>query len=119
MSIIFYDRLIAISSLDKKIKKLTESSDERQEMWQMVEEIIHHKILGCCLDHLPKEHHNEFLDMFHKAPHDEKLLKYLSEKSKTNMKKVIKQEIKQLTKDLLLLDSNKVKPIFQTFQKGF
>ena len=108
MSIIFYDRLIAISSLDKKIKKLTESSDERQEMWQMVEEIIHHKVLGCCLDNLPHEHHSEFLDMFHKAPHDQNLLKYLNEKSKKDMKKIIKEEIKKLTKDLLLLDSNKV-----------
>ncbi|HLD91961.1 MAG TPA: hypothetical protein VI795_01045 [Patescibacteria group bacterium] len=108
MSIIFYDKLVVIKSLDKKIEKLTESGDEKQEMWQMVEEIIHHKVLGCCLDHLPKEHHSEFLDMFHKAPHDENLLKYLSKKSKTDMKKVIKQEIKDLTKDLLLLDSNKV-----------
>ncbi len=108
MSIIFYDKLVVISSLDKKIKKLTESSEERQEMWQMVEEIIHHKVLGCCLDNLPHEHHSEFLDMFHKAPHDQNLLKYLNEKSKKDMKKIIKEEIKKLTKDLLLLDSNKV-----------
>ena len=108
MSMIFYDKLVVISSLDKKIKKLTESSEERQEMWQMVEEIIHHKVLGCCLDNLPHEHHSAFLDMFHKAPHDQKLLKYLNEKSKKDMKKIIKEEIKKLTKDLLLLDSNKV-----------
>lgn len=105
---LFYDKLIIINSLDKKIKKITRSSEEKQELWQMVEEIIHHKVLGCCLTHLPKDNHQEFLEMFHNAPHDQKLLKFLDNKSKKDMKKIIKQEIKNLTKDLLFLDSNKV-----------
>lgn len=108
MSIIFYDKLIVLKGLDKKIKKLVSSSEERQEMWQMVEEIIHHKVLGCCLTHLPQKHHHEFLEMFHNTPHDQGLLKFLDEKSKKDMKKIIKEEIKNLTKDLLFLDSNKV-----------
>jgi hypothetical protein len=108
MSMIFYDKLIVLGGIDKKIKNIAESNDERQELWQMVEEIIHHKVLGCCLNHLPSEHHSEFLEMFHKAPYDRKLLKYLTQKSKKDMKKIIRQEIRDLTKDLLLLDSNKV-----------
>lgn len=108
MSMIFYDRLVVLTSVDKKIKRLVFSSDERQELWQMVEEIIHHKVLGCCLTHLPKNHHHEFLEMFHNRPHDQELLKFLDEKSKKDMKKIIKEEIKNLTKDLLFLDSHKV-----------
>lgn len=108
MSIIFYDRLIVLKGLNNKIIKLTGSSEEKQELWQMVEEIIHHKVLGCCLTHLPKKHHHEFLEMFHDRPHDQKLLKFLDEKTKKDMKKIIKAEIKNLTKDLLFLDSNKV-----------
>jgi len=105
---LFYDKLTVLKGVDKKIKKLTPVNDERQELWQMVEEIIHHKVLGCCLTHLPNEHHHEFLEMFHARPHDIKLLEYLDTKSKKNMKKIIKEEIKNLTKDLLLLDSHKV-----------
>ena len=108
MSILFYDRLVVLKGLDKRIKKLTSASEERQELWQMVEEIIHHKVLGCCLTHLPHEHHHEFLEMFHNTPHDKKLLKYLNDKTKKDMKKVIKEEINKLTQDLLLLDSDKV-----------
>ena len=108
MSILFYDRLVVVKGLDKRIKKMTALSEERQELWQMVEEIIHHRVLGCCLTHLPKDNHNEFMEMFHNIPHDKKLLKYLSDKSKKNMKKIIKKEISDLTQDLLLLDSNKV-----------
>lgn len=108
MSTLFFDKLIVLDKLDLHIKKKYESNEERQELWQMVEEIIHHKVMGCCLDHLPKEHHNEFLDLFHKSPYDENLLKFLSDKTKKDMKKIIKDEIKMLTKDLLLLDSHKV-----------
>lgn len=108
MSILFFDKLIVLDKLDLHIKKKYESNEERQELWLLVEEIIHHKVMGCCLDHLPKEHHNEFLDLFHKSPYDENLLKFLSDKTKKDMKKIIKDEIKMLTKDLLLLDSHKV-----------
>lgn len=108
MSVIFYDKLIVLKGIDRKIKKLASSSEERQELWQMVEEIIHHKVLGCCLTHLPTEHHHEFLEMFYHMPHNKELLKYLSDKSKKNMKKIIKEEIKNLTKDLLFLDSDKM-----------
>jgi ribonucleotide reductase alpha subunit len=108
MSTLFFDKLIVLDKLDHHIKNKYESNEERQELWQMVEEIIHHKVMGCCLDHLPKEHHNEFLDLFHKSPYDENLLKFLSDKTKKDMKKIIKDEIKLLTKDLLLLDSHKV-----------
>lgn len=108
MSILYYDRLLVLSGLDKKIKKMSASSEERQELWQMVEEIIHHKVLGCCLTHLPEEHHHEFIEMVHNSPYDQKILKYLDEKTKKDMKKIIKDEIKVLTKNLLLLGSDKV-----------
>lgn len=108
MSTLFFDKLITLDKLDIHIKKKYQSNEERQELWQMVEEIIHHKVMGCCLDHLPKENHNEFLDKFHKSPYDENILTFLSDKTKKDMKKIIKEEIKLLTKDLLLLDSHKV-----------
>ena len=111
MSILFFDRLIVLDKVEKKIKKMSSTNEEKEEFFQQVEEIIHHRVVGCCLDNLPKDHHNEFLEKFHSAPYDRKLLKYLDEKTKKNMKKVIKDEIKQLTKDLFFLDSHKVKPV--------
>ena len=108
MSILFFDKLVFLDKLDHQIKKRYLTNEERQEIWQMVEEIIHHRVIGCCLHHLPKNYHNEFLDIFHKSPHDENILKFLSSKTKKDMKKVIKDEIKTLTKELLLLNSNKV-----------
>ncbi len=108
MSILFYDKLIALNGLDKKIKKLTSSNDEMQELWIYVEELIHHKVLECCLGNLPEEHHKEFLEKFHKSPHDEGLLGYLNNKIGKDVEKLIKTEIKKLSKELLLLNPDKV-----------
>lgn len=108
MSILFFDKLIILDKVEKKIKRMSSTSEEKQEFFQYVEEIIHHKVIGCCLDHLPKDNHSEFLEKLHKSPYDEKLLTYLDEKTKKDMKKIIKNEIKDLTKDLFLLDSDKV-----------
>ena len=51
-----------------------------QELWFYVEELIHHRVLDCCLGNLPQKHHHEFLEMFHDHPHDKGLLQYLNEK---------------------------------------
>jgi len=103
MSILFYDHLIVINNLDKKIKKLANSNDELQELWHYVEELIHHRVIGCCLENLPTEHHDEFLEKFHKGPHDKALLDYLNLKIGKDVEKLIKLEVKKLSKELVLL----------------
>jgi len=103
MSIIFYDHLVVIKDLDKKIKKHTSSNEEMQELWFYVEELIHHRVLECCLGNLPEEHHKEFLNKFHKAPYDTGLLEYLNQKIGKDVEKLIKIEIKKLSKELVLL----------------
>ncbi|WKZ26113.1 MAG: hypothetical protein QY322_02260 [bacterium] len=108
MSILFYDHLIVIKTIDKKIKKIAGSNDEMQELWTYVEDLIHHTVIDCCLGNLPEEHHSEFLDKFHKSPHDTGLLQYLNEKIGKDVEKLIKAEIKKLSKELLLLNSDKV-----------
>lgn len=101
MTTLFYDRLIVLEGLDKKLKKLASNNDELQELWMNIEELIHHRVLGCVLEKLPRHHHEEFLGKFHTAPHDEKLLSYLNEKIEDDVEKVIKQEVKKLHKELL------------------
>jgi len=108
MSLLFFDHLIIIKGLDKKIKKSVSTNEEMQELWKCIDELIHHRVFGCILDNLPEEHHNNFLDRFHKAPHDKEIFKYLKEKTKKDMEKLIKDEIKLLREELLLLNSNKV-----------
>jgi hypothetical protein len=102
MSKLFFDNLIEFKEIDKQIKKAVKDSGEREEIWLLIDEIIHHKVMGCILGKLPRVHHEEFLDIFHKSPHDEELIfKYLRAKIGDNIESLIKQEIGDLSTDLL------------------
>ncbi len=102
MSKLFFDHLLALEEIDKEIKKVAKSQEEREELWALVDEIVHHKALGCILDKLPRDSHEEFLDMFHKAPHDEDLLLgYLKEKIGENVEEILKTELGNLAFELL------------------
>lgn len=102
MSKLFFDHLIELKGVDKQIKKVAKTPEEREELWGLVDEIVHHKVMGCILDNLPREHHEEFLEMFHNSPHDEELLfGYLRKKVGDNIESLIKQEIGGLASELL------------------
>lgn len=101
MSVIFYDRLIVLDNLDKKLKKLVSSNEELQELWSLIEEMIHHRVIGCVLDRLPEEKHTEFLSRFQERPHDERILDYVKENVQEDIEKIIKKEVKNLHKEIL------------------
>ncbi len=101
MSKVFYDQLIALEEIERKIQLTSLSPSEKETLWRIIDEIIHHRILGCVLDNLPVHHHHDFLTRFHQAPSDEKLILYLSERTGKDAEKLIKEEITSLTKELL------------------
>ena len=101
MSKIFYDHLIVLSDIEKEIKKSASTEEEKHELWEVVDEMVHHRVMGCVLDRLPREHHEEFLDRFHKAPHDENLIDYLKEKVGENIEELIRQEVGNMAYELL------------------
>jgi hypothetical protein len=102
MSKLFFDHLIELKEVDKEIRKVAKTHQEREELWVLVDEIVHHKVMGCILGKLSREHHEEFLDMFHKSPHDEELIiSYLKHRIGDNVEELIKQEIGGLASELL------------------
>jgi hypothetical protein len=101
MSKLFFDQLVVLDDLEGEIKKVAKSKEEKEELWGLVDEMVHHRVLGCVLDALPKDSHQEFLDKFQQAPHDESLLDYLREKVGENIDELIRQEIGALAFELL------------------
>jgi transcriptional regulator of NAD metabolism len=102
MSKLFFDHLINLDDVEIEIKKVTKTQEEREELWQIVDEIIQHRILGCILDNLPEKYHEEFLEKFHDAPYDLGILAFLVEKIGENIEEIIKQEIGGLVYELLV-----------------
>ncbi len=110
MSKIFYDHLIDLSAVEKEIKKNVTDPEERAEIYKLVDEIVHHRIVGCILDELPKAHHNEFLTKLSNHPHDENLFTYLKEKLSIDIEQFIRREMYDVGSELLQL----IKPVEQT-----
>ncbi len=101
MSRIFYDHLTNFAKIEKLIKTSATSADEKEELWKIVDEIVHHKVMGCILDNLDKKHHGEFLDKFTKAPFDDQLIIYLEEKSSTKISLKIKNTVQEIEAEIL------------------
>lgn len=93
MSKLFFDHWLDLSKLEKEIKKVAQTSEEKIELWGIVDEIIHHRVMGCVLEHLPKDHHGEFMQKYLKAPNDEKLIEYLQNKIQKDVGDVIRGAI--------------------------
>jgi len=104
MSKLFWDHLIAFETLELDIKQVINDPEELDEMRNLIDEILHHRILGIIFDHLPEEHHEEFLNLFHEAPFDTNLINYINEKSGKDIEAVIKMEadliLTELTGDI-------------------
>ncbi len=101
MSRIFYDHLIILTEVEAEIKSVAETEEERHELWHIVDEIIHHKMLEFFLDVLSEEHHHEFLDKFHQVPHDERHIHYLNERTEGDIEELIKKEIRKMESEIL------------------
>ena len=102
MSKLFYDHLIYLEEVELEIKKTASSKEEQEELWGLVDEIVTHKVLGKVLDKLPRENHEEFLELFHKCPHDEEIIfGYLKGKTGENIEEVLELELKNISSDIL------------------
>lgn len=101
MSSLFYDKLIIFEKIEIVIKNAALTPDEREELWNLVDQIVHPRILTTILDNLPREHHSEFLEKFHSSPHDENLISYLNEKVGSDVEKLIRLEIDKLEKEIV------------------
>ena len=99
-SIIFYDHLVDLSDIEKKIKKKNLTKEEHDELMSIIDEMVHHRVIGCILDRLPSSFHEEFLGHFKSRPHDENLLEYLKEKIGEDLSEFIKQEVRLLASEL-------------------
>ncbi|OGM26636.1 hypothetical protein A3D00_01120 [Candidatus Woesebacteria bacterium RIFCSPHIGHO2_02_FULL_38_9] len=101
MSKIFYDHLVDLEKTEKEIRKIAKTSEEREELWQLVDELLHHKVVGCILDNLPSKHHKNFLTRLDESPYDEAILDYLNEKIEDDIRVLIKKQINDFESEFL------------------
>lgn len=101
MTKVFYDHLIIIEEIIAVFDLRGIRGDEREEFLQLIDQTMHHEILGTILTHLPREHHEEFLIRFHAAPHDASLMTYLNERVSVDIEKEILKAANNVKKTLI------------------
>lgn len=102
MSKIFYDNLIRLEKVDVFIKNHASSKEEKEELWGLVDDIVHHKVFDLILGKLPRVKHIEFMEIFHKCPHDEiYIMNYLEKETGENLGDFIKREFKKFEREIL------------------
>lgn len=115
MAKLFYDKLVSLEKLERKISEVVSSSEEREELWHLVDELLHHKVIHCILDKLDKKHHKEFVIKLHSKPHSEGLLDYLAKKIKIDIEGFIKAEVKSIESEIISdIVGSKKKPVRDT-----
>jgi hypothetical protein len=101
MSKIFYDHLVVFEEIDVELDKLSLEKEEREEIEDLIEDIIHHRVIDKILRCLPTQHHKEFLDKFHTRPYDARLIEYIDQKISDSIEKHIKEEVEKVKKEIL------------------
>jgi hypothetical protein len=106
MSKIFYDYLVILEKVDTEIKCISETSEEKEELWGLVDRIVNQRVMISILDRLPLEFHEEFLNQFGKSPHSQSHIGYLNSRiefseDEERIEEVIKKETELLEEELL------------------
>lgn len=101
MSKLFFDHLVVFEKVDVLIKSAVKNPEEKEELWRVVDELIHSQVLTCILERLPSELHNEFLEKYHTCPFDDDLIGYLNEKVEENIQDIIREAIMLLEEEIL------------------
>lgn len=100
MSRLFYDHLIILEKLEVELALQEFDPQEKEEINQLVEESVHFRVMTRVLNHLPREHHQEFLKVFHQTPYSKDILAFLKGKI-SDIEEIIKEEVSLLEKELL------------------
>ncbi|MBI2010366.1 MAG: hypothetical protein HYS86_04300 [Candidatus Chisholmbacteria bacterium] len=98
---LFYDHLIIdLDDVYAEIEHLEVDGKTRRRLIRIVDDTTHHTVLDTILSHLAKDKHEQFLDRFHRAPHDPEHLSFLKEHI-ADIEEKITAKVKKVKEKLL------------------
>ena len=106
---LFYSHLVDLEPLVKELELVSMQPDEREEIFELVDDIIHHRVLDSLLEILPEEDHEIFLERFTNTPANPEILEFLKEKAKSDPEVAI-LTVTEVVKREVLLDVLLSKP---------
>jgi hypothetical protein len=101
MSKIFYDHLVLREEITLELDNYHLSTEEKEDLINIIDETLHHHILNLILSHLPKTKHQEFISRLHTRPDDSGLLDFLKTHAGSGIEEDIKSHAAKIKKDIL------------------
>ena len=101
MSKLFYDHLVNIEEIKIVLSEYDISEDDRQQILSTIDETIHHHVLDIIFTHLPREHHEEFLEKLAAQPHHPSLMEFIQQRTDWNIAQEIRNSLQQFLKELI------------------
>ncbi len=74
---LFYSHLINLKEIIREINKIKLQQEDQDEIYSLVDDIIHHHVFDSLLEILPEEHHEVFIEKFTIEPQNPELLEFL------------------------------------------
>lgn len=100
MGSIFFDNLIEIERVKIYIDKVTETHEEKEDLWDLVDEYINRKIVSAILSELDENSQEEFLSMFLSKPYDNGIKDYLNSRLENSLEYLIGLNKENIIKEL-------------------
>lgn len=102
MATVFYDHLIDWESLEKALAMLELDREIQHQYLDEIEHTVHTEVLTVITEHLPEEHHEDFLERFHAAPHDPSHLHYIVSHGHPDVELAIQAKANQVIAEIIV-----------------
>lgn len=101
MSKIWYDHLVLHEEVTVELDRYKLAPEEKTEIVNLIDQVLHHHVLNVILSHLPKEHHQAFISDFIQDPGSTKLLEFVKSRVTVDIESEIKKQADRIKKDIL------------------
>ncbi len=101
MSQSLFNHLTLVEEVITEIDMHDLSSEERDELVDLVHQTLNHHTLAAILDKLPKDKHREFIAKYKDDPQNKVLLAWLKSEIKEDIEQEIKTQAAKIKKEIL------------------
>ena len=100
MSKLFFDHIVLKEEIISELDIHSMDSEIREELVTLIDDILNNNIFNLILSHLPKDHHEEFMNRFAQNPADENLIIFINEKISVDIESQIKNHSNKIKTDI-------------------
>lgn len=97
---LFIDDIITSEEIINELNAHDIEPEEKAELVELVDEMLVHHALNIILNHLPKEHHSEFVQLVISDPSSSVIVEFIQSKTSVDIIEQLKTHTSKLKQDI-------------------